>query len=39
MLKATIYSRILNLRNVKNHYKYYKSTWEDESDLLLGPMK
>ena len=22
--QATIYIRILNLRNVKNHYKYYK---------------
>ena len=23
MLKATIYIRILNLRNIKNHYKCY----------------
>ena len=37
MSRATIYIRILNLRNVKNHYKYYKNGLVDETELLVRP--
>ena len=37
MSRATIYIRISNLRNVKNHYKYYKNGLVDETELLVRP--